>query len=148
MSGKEAPANGERYAQITGWGMAVPEKVLTNADLARVVDTTDEWIVERTGIRERHVVASDKESTATLAIGAAREALLVAGVTPAQLGLVIVATVTPEYPFPATASVVQDALGAGGGRRIRPERRLLRLHLRAERGNQRCPLRRAPTTCW
>lgn len=104
--------NGERYAQITGWGMAVPEKVLTNADLARVVDTSDEWILSRTGIRERHVVASERESTATLALRAARAALLVADVAPAQLDLVIVATVTPEYAFPSTASLVQDALGA------------------------------------
>ncbi|OQA43140.1 MAG: 3-oxoacyl-(acyl-carrier-protein) synthase 3 [Chloroflexi bacterium ADurb.Bin325] len=104
-------ANG-RYAQITGWGMSVPEKVLTNADLARVVDTTDEWIVSRTGIKERRVVAGERESTATLAIRAAREALLVAQVLPAQIDLIIVATATPEYAFPATASLVQDALGA------------------------------------
>ena len=104
--------NGERYAQITGWGMAVPEKVLTNADLARVVDTSDEWILSRTGIRERHIVASEKESTATLALRTARAALLVADVAPTQLDLVIVATATPEYAFPSTASLVQDALGA------------------------------------
>jgi 3-oxoacyl-[acyl-carrier-protein] synthase-3 len=112
MNDKAAPARGERYAQITGWGMCVPEKVLTNADLARVVDTTDEWIVERTGIRERHVAVGEKETTATLAVRAARDALLVAGITPLQIGLVIVATVTPDYPFPSTASLVQDALGA------------------------------------
>jgi len=112
MNEKAASSNGARYAQITGWGMAVPEKVLTNADLARVVDTTDEWIMSHTGIRERHVVASEKESTATLSVHAARQAMLVAGITPAQVDLVIVATVTPEYAFPATASVVQDALGA------------------------------------
>ena len=85
--------------------------MLTNDDLARVVDTTDEWIVSHTGIRERHV-AGEKETTSTLAVRAAREALLVADLAPAQIGLVIVATVTPEYPFPATASLVQDALGA------------------------------------
>ena len=111
MSNREAPALGMRYAQITGWGMAVPEKVLTNDDLARVVDTTDEWIVSHTGIRQRHV-AGEKESTSSLAVRAAREALLVADVAPAQIGLVIVATVTPDYPFPATSSLVQDALGA------------------------------------
>ena len=111
MSSREAPALGMRYAQITGWGMAVPEKVLTNDDLARVVDTTDEWIVSHTGIRQRHV-AGEKESTSSLAVRAAREALLVADVAPAQIDLVIVATVTPDYPFPATSSLVQDALGA------------------------------------
>ncbi len=109
--GQEPAPTGERYAQITGWGMAVPEKVLTNADLARVVDTTHEWIVEMTGIHERHV-ADDKETTSTLAVRAARAALLVAGLTPAQLDLIIVATVTPDHPFPSTACLVQDALGA------------------------------------
>ncbi len=104
--------NGGRYAQITGWGMSVPERVLTNEDLARVVDTTDDWIYSRTGIKERHVVQGERESTAWLAQRAAREALLVADVAPGDVDLVIVATVTPEYMFPSTASLVQDALGA------------------------------------
>jgi 3-oxoacyl-[acyl-carrier-protein] synthase-3 len=111
MSDRAAPAPGVRYAQITGWGMAVPEKVLTNDDLSQVVETTDEWIVSHTGIRQRHV-AGEKESTSTLAVRAARAALQVADIAPAQIGLVIVATVTPDYPFPATSSLVQDALGA------------------------------------
>jgi len=101
-----------RYAQIIGWGMSVPEKVLTNDELAKVVDTTDEWIVTRTGIKERRVVAGERESTATMSLRAAREALLIADLAPAQLDLIIVATATPEYIFPSTASVVQDALGA------------------------------------
>jgi len=101
-----------RYAQITGWGMYVPERVVTNDDLARIVNTTDEWIVSHTGIRERRIVSDGRETTATMATRAGRTALRVAGVTPAQLGLVIVATVTPESPFPSTASLVQDALGA------------------------------------
>lgn len=109
--GEKVVPNG-RYAQITGWGMYVPEKVLSNADLARVVDTTDEWIVAHTGIHARHIVATERESTATLAIRAARAALLVAGILPSQLDLVIVATATPEYAFPSTASLVQDAVGA------------------------------------
>lgn len=112
MNDQPAPAAGQRYAQITGWGMGVPEKVLTNADLTRVVDTTDEWIVERTGIRERHVAANERETTSTLAVRAGRAALLMAGLAAAQLDAVIVATVTPDYPFPSTASLVQDALGA------------------------------------
>jgi 3-oxoacyl-[acyl-carrier-protein] synthase-3 len=112
MNGQQPKAATGRYAQITGWGMYVPEKVLTNADLARAMDTTDEWIISHTGIKERRIVNGERESTATLATRAAQEALLVADVAPADLGLVIVATVTPEYAFPATASLVQDALGA------------------------------------
>ncbi|MGQ9584725.1 MAG: beta-ketoacyl-ACP synthase III [Anaerolineae bacterium] len=104
--------NNRRYAQITGWGMCVPERVLTNQDLARLVDTSDEWIVSRTGIRERRVVSGDQETTATLATRAARAALRVASILPSQIDLVIVATATPEYAFPSTASLVQDALGA------------------------------------
>jgi 3-oxoacyl-[acyl-carrier-protein] synthase-3 len=106
--------NGERprWAQISGWGMYVPERVLTNDDLARVVDTTDEWIVSRTGIRERHIVSDERETTATMAVRAARAALLVANLAPNQIDLVIVATTMPDHPFPATACLVQDALGA------------------------------------
>jgi len=106
--------NGERprWAQISGWGMYVPERVLTNADLARVVDTSDEWIVSRTGIRERHIVSDERETTATMAVRAARRALRVANLAPSQVDLVIVATTMPDYPFPATACLVQDALGA------------------------------------
>lgn len=101
-----------RYAQITGWASCVPEKVLTNEALARAVDTTDEWIVSHTGIKERRVVAGDRETTAVLALRAGRDALLKAGLRPSQLNLIIVATATPEYVFPSTASLVQDALGA------------------------------------
>jgi 3-oxoacyl-[acyl-carrier-protein] synthase-3 len=106
--------NGERprWAQISGWGMHVPERVLTNDDLARVVDTSDEWIVSRTGIRERHVVSDERETTATMAVRAARAALRVANLAPSQLDLVIVATTMPDYLLPATACLVQDALGA------------------------------------
>jgi 3-oxoacyl-[acyl-carrier-protein] synthase III len=101
-----------RYAHIVGWGKHVPTKVITNEDLSRTVDTSDEWVVSRTGIRERRIVASPKETTATMSIAAAKEALEVADVTPDELGLIIVATATPEYSFPATACLVQDALGA------------------------------------
>jgi len=101
-----------RYAHIIGWGKHIPSKVITNDDLSRMVDTTDEWIVSRSGIRERHIVASSKETTASMSIAAAKEALEVAGVAPDELNLVIVATATPEYSFPATACLVQDALGA------------------------------------
>ena len=101
-----------RYAHIAGWGKYVPTRVVTNEDLSRTVETSDEWIVSRTGIRERRIVASPKETTATMAFEAAKVALEVANVTPNDLGLIIVATATPEYSFPATACVVQDMLGA------------------------------------
>ncbi len=112
MTASATPYPNGRYAQITGWGMSVPEKTLSNEELAKVVETTDEWIVSRTGIRQRRVVSGDRESTATLALRAAREALLIADLAPAQLDLIIVATATPEYVFPSTASIIQDALGA------------------------------------
>lgn len=101
----------ERYAHITGWGMAVPDRIVTNDELARMVDTSDEWIRSRTGIRERRV-AGAKETTASLALQAAQAALEVADISPESIDLIIVATSTPEYVFPATACVVQDALGA------------------------------------
>ena len=99
------------YAHIVGWGKYVPPKVVTNAELARSVDTTDEWIISRTGIHERRV-AGPKESTATMGFAAARAALEVAGVLPTDVDLIICATTTPEYIFPSTASLIQDALGA------------------------------------
>lgn len=98
------------YAAITGWGMAVPERRLTNADLERMVDTTDEWIATRTGIRERRVVGPG-ESTSTLSTDAARQAIACAGIAPEQIDLVILATCTPDRPFPATACTVQTNLG-------------------------------------
>jgi 3-oxoacyl-[acyl-carrier-protein] synthase-3 len=105
-------AFGPRYAHIVGWGYQVPEKVITNHELEQIVDTTDEWIRSRTGIEERHVAADPKETTASLAIAAARKALEVADVPASKIDLVICSTTTPEYSFPATACVIQDALGA------------------------------------
>ncbi len=98
-------------AAITGFGSAVPEKVLTNADFEKILDTSDEWITTRTGIKERHVCA-EGESTATLATDAARSALADAGVGADEIDLIICCTVTPDMLFPATASFIQDALGA------------------------------------
>ena len=98
-------------AQITGWGKGLPRQILTNEDLASQVDTSDEWIRSRTGIAARRV-ADARETTATLAIRAARQALAIAGLAPQKLDLIIVATATPEHVFPATACLVQDALGA------------------------------------
>src|SRR6185312_3111532 len=103
-----------RYSAITGWGKYVPEQTLTNADLERMVDTSDEWITSRTGIKERHI-ASAGETAATLSIAAGREALERAGITGADLGLVIIATVSQDYKFPSTANLVQHALGAQCG---------------------------------
>lgn len=101
-----------RFAHIIGWGYHVPAKVITNKDLEQIVDTNDEWIRTRTGIQERHVAADPKETTATLAIAAARKALTLADLDPAKIDLVICATTSPEYQFPATACLVQDAIGA------------------------------------
>jgi len=99
------------YAHITGWGMATPERVLTNQDLEQIIDTDDEWIRSRTGIRERRIAAND-QTTATLAIEASLRALEVAKLNPLNLDLIIVATSSPEHIFPATACLVQDRLGA------------------------------------
>ncbi len=99
------------YAHITGWGIAVPEKKLTNHDLMQMVETSDEWIVSRTGIHERRIAGAN-ESTATLASKAALQALSHAGLAPAEVDLIIVASSSPEYTFPATACLVQDHIGA------------------------------------
>jgi 3-oxoacyl-[acyl-carrier-protein] synthase III len=95
---------------VTGVGAYLPEKVVTNADLAKFVDTSDEWIIERTGIRQRHQAAPD-QPTSDLAVEAARKALAEAGKSPADVDLIIVATTTPDMTFPATASIVQRKLG-------------------------------------
>ncbi|MGM0400611.1 MAG: beta-ketoacyl-ACP synthase III [Chloroflexota bacterium] len=100
-----------RRAEIVGWGMYVPERVLTNDDLAEFVDTSDEWIRTRTGIERRHVVEED-ETTAQMSIEAARAALETADVNPLDIDLIIVGTATPDHSFPATACQVQNGLGA------------------------------------
>ena len=98
-------------AAITGLGAAVPRKVLTNADFEKFLDTSDAWIVQRTGIRERRVL-SDGETGLTLAVAASRDAMQAAGIGPEDLDLIICATVSPEMPLPATACFIQDELGA------------------------------------
>jgi 3-oxoacyl-[acyl-carrier-protein] synthase-3 len=100
-----------RNARIQGLGSYLPDRVLTNADLERMVDTTDEWIISHTGIRERRI-AADHQATSDLALAAGQRALEDAGVDAASLDLVIVTTVTPDHFFPATACIVQDKIGA------------------------------------
>jgi len=96
---------------IVGTGAYLPEKILTNADLEKMVDTNDEWIVSRTGMRERRI-ARDDEPTSEMASAAAKQALESAGVAGKDVDLIIVATVTPDMPFPSTACMVQDAVEA------------------------------------
>lgn len=100
-----------KYSHIVGWGSYLPERSVTNHELSQLVDTSDEWIYQRTGIRARRIAASH-ETTATLAFEAAARALAVADIHPSQVELIIVATSTPEYMFPSTACLVQDYLGA------------------------------------
>jgi 3-oxoacyl-[acyl-carrier-protein] synthase-3 len=100
-----------RRAKIVSTGFYAPEKVLTNADLEKMVDTTDEWIVTRTGMKERHIVAED-QATSDLVLAAARRALKNAHLEARDIDLIIVATVTPDTPFPSTACLVQAGLDA------------------------------------
>ena len=97
-------------AAIAGWGVALPDGRLTNADLERLVETSDQWIVERTGIRERRIASPD-ETTASLATEAGAAAIKSAGLTPVDVDLLIIATATPEQPIPHTAAFVGDSLG-------------------------------------
>lgn len=96
---------------VVGLGFYVPKKILTNKDLEGMVETSDEWITTRTGIKERRI-SSPSESTATLAFNAAKDALKQADLKPEDIDLIIVATITPDLPFPATASLLQNMLGA------------------------------------
>ena len=97
-------------AIISGTGLSVPDKVVTNQDLEKIVDTSDEWITTRTGIRERRIAGPDAK-VSTFCIDAARSAMDAAGVMPLDIGMIIVATVTPDHPIPATACIIQNALG-------------------------------------
>lgn len=99
-----------RHSVIAGTGSALPVRCVTNAELAQRVDTSDEWIVERTGIRQRHI-AGQGETTATLGADAARAAIEAAGLAPGDIGLIVLATATPDNTFPATATKVQALLG-------------------------------------
>ena len=111
MSGPGAVRAGPpRSVRVSGWGSYVPQRVLSNADLERIVDTSDEWIRTRTGISERRV-AAPHETTATLGAIAAKRAIAVAGLEPDDIDVIIVATLTPDYPMPSTAALVKEAIG-------------------------------------
>jgi 3-oxoacyl-[acyl-carrier-protein] synthase-3 len=99
------------HAIITGTGLSVPSRILTNAELEKMVDTSDEWITARTGIKQRYI-AAENEYTSKFATHAAEKALEMAGVAPDELDLLLVATVTPDFPFPSTACIVQNNLKA------------------------------------
>ena len=99
---------------LLGTGSALPRRAVSNAELASQVDTSDDWIVERTGSRNPHI-AGEGETTATLAIDASRAALAAAGIEGSTIDLIVLATATPDQTFPATATIVQDAIGANGG---------------------------------
>ena len=103
---------GQRYATVVGLGSVLPERVVTNAEFEKLVDTSDEWIRERTGIRERHIAAPG-ETTSDLAVEAARNALDAAGIAPEQLDLIVCATLTSDTPIPSAAVWVQRKLGIG-----------------------------------
>ena len=100
-----------RSVGILGLGSYVPEKTLTNFDLEKMVDTSDEWITERTGIKQRHIAADD-EATSDMSLKAAEKALADAGVAPEEIDLIIVATASPDHAFPSTACLIQDRIGA------------------------------------
>jgi 3-oxoacyl-[acyl-carrier-protein] synthase-3 len=106
-----AAVSGLRPVSIVGTGSYAPERVLTNAELEKMVDTTDEWIVTRTGIRERHIARAD-ETSSTMGAEAARRALAAAGVKPEEVDMIVVATITPDMGFPNTACFVQSQIGA------------------------------------
>ncbi|MEY4238517.1 MAG: hypothetical protein RL339_1118 [Pseudomonadota bacterium] len=103
-----------RRSVLVGTGSALPVHAVSNQELSERIDTSDEWIVERTGIRSRHI-AGEGETTASLATDAARAALAAAGLQPSDIGLIILATCTPDQTFPASATIVQDRLGCHGG---------------------------------
>ena len=125
---------------LAGVGAYLPERVVSNDELARTVETSDEWIRERTGIRQRHI-AAPHETAAFMGTAAARAALRHAGAEPAEVDAIILATSTPDQAFPATALRVQAALGVTRRVRLRPRRGLRRLHLRAVGGRQHDPHR-------
>src|SRR3954463_8654023 len=100
-----------KYSCISGTGSYLPEKILTNSDLEKMVETSDEWIYTRTGIRQRHI-AAEGEATSDMALVASRKALAAAGISAQDIDLIVVATTTPDMIFPSTACILQAKLGA------------------------------------
>ena len=129
---------------VRGFGSYLPKRVLTNQDLAKLVDTSHEWIVQRTGIEERHIAADD-ETTSMLGIKAAEAALADAGLKADDIDLIICATSTPDYTFPSTATHDPDRPRHAPRRRLRPAGGLHRLRLRGRDGRQ-VPRTRARTS--
>ena len=119
-----------RRVEIKSLATYVPPRLLTNADLEKMVETTDEWILQRTGIRQRHIV-DPGVATSDLAAEAAREAITRAGLTPDDIDLIVVGTVTPDMLFPSTACLVQHKIGAKESVGLRPLGGVLGVHLRA-----------------
>lgn len=107
----KVPINNPVAVGIVGTGVCLPDKVLTNIDIEKIVDTTDEWIRDRTGIQERRIAGHDT-TTSDMGVKAALMAIENAGITPADVDLIVLGTITPDMPFPATACVVQDKIGA------------------------------------
>src|SRR5438552_15946913 len=101
------------YSQILGTGGYLPEKILTNEDIEKIVDTSSEWIIERTGIHRRHI-AAEHESALSMAEKSARQAMEEANLSPDDIGMIIVSTTTPEKMFPSTACLLQQRLGISG----------------------------------
>ena len=122
-----------RRVKISGLGTYVPPHVLTNADLEKLVDTTDEWILQRTGIRERHIV-DPGVATSDIAAPAAMAALAEAGLAATDIGFIVVGTTTPDTIFPSTACMLQAKIGATQGVGLRPRRRMFGVHVFADHG--------------
>lgn len=102
-----------KYSKIIGTGSYLPEKILTNFDLEKFVDTSNDWIVERTGIHQRHI-AAEHETATSMAQSAAEKAMSAANITAADIGMIIIATTTPEKTFPSTACLLQERFGVVG----------------------------------
>lgn len=98
------------YSRMTGIGSYLPKQILSNADLEKLVDTSDEWIMKRVGVRERHVIATSTDNTTTMSVEAAKRAIEMAGIDPQSIEMIVVGTATPEYYFPSTACLVQRHL--------------------------------------
>jgi len=114
-------------AAITGVGGFVPEYILTNEELSRMVDTSDEWIMSHMGIKERHILKGEGKATSDMAVEAVLDLFSKTGCKPEEVDMLIVASVTPDMPFPSTANIVSDKLGVKKRLWLRHQRRLLRL---------------------